>query len=1047
MAMSSASSFSYFVSITQLDAGIDPNVDNARTPAVQALAKGNEIIVLQPHPAQLKIWEEEILRQSQQDDKTLPPPSQSLYVFGNNVITRGLCDMTLATSTGLYFPYSSGIEIVARFSVPILRHQPDIRLMIIQEATKYSFSQSMKVRQAIETDDGVYCTEIVVTQQHPLWGSFQLFQHSEYYDPTTQSFRTTILCTPFGAIPDKKDCLGDPQFTHQREFTIVESADSKVTHYPIKLIAARILTHKQSQQITKDEKQLASAKALALQFKQDGSFGLSDAPAPLPATQKELPAPTPPASAAVASPLSSDLRANREKTYQTFAEILMVININENPAQPVFLYAHRKDKNRIGMGTAFLSNPDSKNVGMGVGYEILAEMSRPQARIANAQGQITLASVSNSVLFAMVKVFSVQHTYNIRQALQEYKLVNTYIPGIDLPPEFQSSKAGYCNLLLEHSKDPTLPHDFKASVFDGTQWTLQSIPFISARLLTLTQDNFLYSLDSTKNVSRAARQKLADSFTADGSFDVSKIPHDLLVSWDTFFNKKQLFPLLPDGAPSADIMATRANFCNNYVDEKERIPFAPSPASMAADAKANPTWTWPHAAQKYYVYVNRHDRNRIGLGTLGLSTPFQHTQLFHIGIGFELILEMHRTAARIADAHGQVTSDSIHNSVQYAITKLFAQRAHKLGIHVRELLEKFPLHIIELSDIDLPPEFLDPDTRRCALLLGHLGDPALPTGVNVSIFYKNQWIPQTIMYYPARLLTPTEIKIVKDIRKLDSKKGAAETALAERFKRAKSFSVTEIPDEHLASWNAFFSARKLFPLASNAPLALSQTSVPSATPAPAPAKQEMPNEKQPVPPAQAAAVASQHHASLFPERIEQKLLNRVVEKIQKEEKNQEAAVIELINVIKVFFGFDEVDLYNDGYALENLVAKAAGSTLEQTDPRPYAELKQQGLSKETYFSVVFDQVSQKAKVVLHLYVSAQEHTDQIYAKYYQAVGIALKQPTYSAVKLNVIVQPIEFDLEKFFLVVMPQLLAFKQQMNLAQAAKSGPSMSPASPSS
>lgn len=89
--------------------------------------------------------------------------------------------------------------------------------------------------------------------------------------------------------------------------------------------------------------------------------------------------------------------------------------------------------------------------------------------------------------------------------------------------------------------------------------------------------------------------------------------------------------------------------------------------------------------------------------------------------------------------------------------------------------------------MQLPDEFLDPETARCCILLGHLGDPDVPRGFNVTVPHQQQWIVQSVLFVTARLLTFLECQ---HIRKFGAQ-GRAE--LGTQFVKSKEFSVSNVP--------------------------------------------------------------------------------------------------------------------------------------------------------------------------------------------------------------------------------------------------------------
>jgi hypothetical protein len=94
---------------------------------------------------------------------------------------------------------------------------------------------------------------------------------------------------------------------------------------------------------------------------------------------------------------------------------------------------------------------------------------------------------------------------------------------------------------------------------------------------------------------------------------------------------------------------------------------------------------------------------------------------------------------------------------------------------------------IEISGVTLPAEFVDPETGRCCVLLGHLGDPDVPRGFNVTVAHQHQWILQSVLFVPARLLTFAQCQMIR-------KEGAeARRKLGETFVKGKTFHVCDVP--------------------------------------------------------------------------------------------------------------------------------------------------------------------------------------------------------------------------------------------------------------
>jgi hypothetical protein len=96
---------------------------------------------------------------------------------------------------------------------------------------------------------------------------------------------------------------------------------------------------------------------------------------------------------------------------------------------------------------------------------------------------------------------------------------------------------------------------------------------------------------------------------------------------------------------------------------------------------------------------------------------------------------------------------------------------------------------VEIAGVALPAEYVDQETGRCCVLLGHLGDPDVPRGFNVTVPHQHQWILQSVLFVPARVLTRAQCLAIR-------KDGAeARKKIAEEFVKNKSYSVCDIPAE------------------------------------------------------------------------------------------------------------------------------------------------------------------------------------------------------------------------------------------------------------
>jgi len=68
---------------------------------------------------------------------------------------------------------------------------------------------------------------------------------------------------------------------------------------------------------------------------------------------------------------------------------------------------------------------------------------------------------------------------------------------------------------------------------------------------------------------------------------------------------------------------------------------------------------------------------------------------------------------------------------------------------------------VEIGGVNLPPEYVDPATGRVCVLLGHLGDPNIPRGFNATVPHNQNWIVQSVLFIPARLLTFAECQSIR----------------------------------------------------------------------------------------------------------------------------------------------------------------------------------------------------------------------------------------------------------------------------------------------
>lgn len=139
--------------------------------------------------------------------------------------------------------------------------------------------------------------------------------------------------------------------------------------------------------------------------------------------------------------------------------------------------------------------------------------------------------------------------------------------------------------------------------------------------------------------------------------------------------------------------------------------------------------------------------------------------------------------------------------------------------------------------MQLPQEYVDPATGRCCVLLGHLGDPDVPRGFNITVMHQNQPILQSVVFVTARLLTFAECQL---IRKDGS---SARHKLAESFVKDR-LHICDVPTKlwpnHIATGKEAAAAPALgmpntalaFPLPSSPPLVSASAAVSSPASAP-----------------------------------------------------------------------------------------------------------------------------------------------------------------------------------------------------------------------
>jgi len=106
----------------------------------------------------------------------------------------------------------------------------------------------------------------------------------------------------------------------------------------------------------------------------------------------------------------------------------------------------------------------------------------------------------------------------IRQLVEQMGLLSVELAGVNLPAKYLDPDTGRCCVLLGPSADPQVTRGFNVAVPYQSQWTVQSVLFVTARLL-----NFVQCLQIRKDGAEARRQ-LAEIFGADKSYSVSSLP-------------------------------------------------------------------------------------------------------------------------------------------------------------------------------------------------------------------------------------------------------------------------------------------------------------------------------------------------------------------------------------------------------------------------------------------------------------------------------------------------------------------------------------------
>lgn len=273
--------------------------------------------------------------------------------------------------------------------------------------------------------------------------------------------------------------------------------------------------------------------------------------------------------------------------------------------------------------------------------------------------------------------------------------------------------------------------------------------------------------------------------------------------------------------PGTDIAKLRASTIQTFAAVTTVLrPHAEAVTDPATETGSS---RWPKQSQAYCVYTRRAATGDVmGIVTFGLSNPYQNTFYFAIGIGIEILVEAPVSQARVTAANGTLTGVSISESWMFAIVHEIAHQCFQLGIQIRQLLEKLHLLSVEIGGVNLPPEYLDPDTQRCCVLLGHLGDPEVPRGFNVTVPHQQQWILQSVLFVPARVLTFAQCHQIR------TDGAEARKKLADGFVAAKTYSISHVP---IASW----VKPTAITVAVTQPVAAAAAAAATSTPAPAPA--------------------------------------------------------------------------------------------------------------------------------------------------------------------------------------------------------------------
>jgi hypothetical protein len=242
--------------------------------------------------------------------------------------------------------------------------------------------------------------------------------------------------------------------------------------------------------------------------------------------------------------------------------------------------------------------------------------------------------------------------------------------------------------------------------------------------------------------------------------------------------------------PGTDVSKIRASTIQQFA----QVTTVLRPHSESITPEPANSSRWPRASQAYCVYTRMTTSGEVtGVITFGLSNPFQNTFFYAIGTGIELLLECPSEQAKLAGPTGAITGASISESWAFAIVHEIAHQCFALGLQIRQLLERLQLLSVEIAGIPLPQKYTDHETGRCCVLLGHLGEPDVPRGFNVTVPHQHQWILQSVLFVPCRLLTFAQCQQIR-------KEGTdARRKLAEQFVKDKTYSRCDVP---LKEWPA-----------------------------------------------------------------------------------------------------------------------------------------------------------------------------------------------------------------------------------------------------